>query len=192
MNDAKGWAAIGLISLFLIFPIKSSSAQEQGSAKSDVLINRLKVITKENDRLKQMVEAYEKQLAYLEDQNNKTAQTIKMLQDRLASEPAASQAAAPSSDADTSRLTKELADAHYNLGVMYQEQGKNDDAINEYKRVLMAKPDDAEAHYNLGLIYDTVKHDKAEALYYYRKYLELSPNASDKAEIQNQIDKLLD
>ena len=48
-------------------------------------------------------------------------------------------------------LNSNYPDAHYNLGVTLQEQGKHDAAIAAYNRALVITPDHANAHNNLGV-----------------------------------------
>ena len=45
----------------------------------------------------------------------------------------------------------DLADAQYNLGVIYQIQKRLPEAVSRFKEVLRLKPDDADAHYQLAL-----------------------------------------
>ena len=40
--------------------------------------------------------------------------------------------------------------AHYNLGIVFSEQGEPDQAIEHYRQAVALRPDYAEAHYNLG------------------------------------------
>jgi len=86
-----------------------------------------------------------------------------------------------------SRLKKEVADMHYNMGVIFQEDNKWDEAAMEYKKVLESDPKDADAHYNLALIYDTAKNDRKQALYHYRKYIELKPEADDILKVKEYL-----
>jgi len=44
--------------------------------------------------------------------------------------------------------------AHGSLGRAYQEIGRLDEAVEEYKRAIAIYPDDYKAHYNLGVVYD--------------------------------------
>ena len=46
------------------------------------------------------------------------------------------------------RINPDDAEAHFNLGVIYGQQGRTDEAIREYQAALRINPDDAEAHYN--------------------------------------------
>ena len=49
------------------------------------------------------------------------------------------------------RINPDYADAHYNLGVAYEQQDRTDEAIREYQAALRVNPDYADAHYNLGV-----------------------------------------
>jgi len=42
---------------------------------------------------------------------------------------------------------------HYNLGLAYQEQGRHDDAVREYRTAINLRPDLFSPHFNLGLVY---------------------------------------
>jgi len=42
---------------------------------------------------------------------------------------------------------------HYNLAEAYQEQGRLDDAVREYRTAINLRPDLVEPHFNLGLVY---------------------------------------
>jgi len=44
-----------------------------------------------------------------------------------------------------------LADAHYNLAVIYQSQKRLKEAVPQFQEVLRLKPSDPDAHYQLGL-----------------------------------------
>ena len=56
--------------------------------------------------------------------------------------------------------------AHFNIGVLYQEDEKFNDAIVAYKHALKIKPDYAEAHNNLGITFKGLgRLDEAKASY---------------------------
>ena len=48
-------------------------------------------------------------------------------------------------------LAPSLSHAHYNLGLVFTEQGKHEAAISCYRAVLAITPDDAPSHNNLGI-----------------------------------------
>ncbi len=64
--------------------------------------------------------------------------------------------------------------AHYNLGIVLNEQGNTDGAIAHYRQAVELRPSYAEAHYNLGglLVH---KGQPDEAIAHYEKALEINP-----------------
>ena len=84
-------------------------------------------------------------------------------------------------------MKPDYAEAHSNLGVAFQQQGKLDDAIACCRRALELKPDFAVANNNLGnALKDQGKLDEAVACY--RQALELAP---DYAEAHNNLGNVL-
>jgi tetratricopeptide (TPR) repeat protein len=64
---------------------------------------------------------------------------------------------------------------HNQLGIVYTKQGKLDEAIEEYKKVLLINPNNARALFNLGETYN--KQGKLnEAVEGYKKALSINPN----------------
>jgi tetratricopeptide (TPR) repeat protein len=185
MNDLKK-VLLAVVVIF-ICALKPLAAQPITTPSGNVdLVNRLRLITKENDRLKNIVETYEANLSKLEEEHSKTTQTIKQLQDQLTQGCSNSS----SGNEDVDRLVKELVDTHYNLGVIYQQQQKFDEAEMEYRKVLEVKPDDADALYNLAIIYDSHKNDSDQALLYYQKYLDSNPSPLDKTLVEDMMKRL--
>lgn len=88
------------------------------------------------------------------------------------------------------QLKKERALYHYNLAVAYTQAKLYDDALEAYDKSLALNPDNPEAYYNLGLLYSDVKNQPKIAAGYYKKYLELKPEAPDRNDVQILIDKL--
>ena len=73
--------------------------------------------------------------------------------------------------------------AHNNLGILYHNQGKDNEAINELREAVRLKSDYGDAYYNLGIAY--VKQGWFDrAIKEYRKALDLNP---DDAEIHNNL-----
>ena len=67
---------------------------------------------------------------------------------------------------------------HNNLGDLYREQGKLEEAEQQYLEALRINPNNAEAHYNLGLLYDKQGKLK-EAEEQYLEALRINPNDAD-------------
>jgi len=68
--------------------------------------------------------------------------------------------------------------AHFNLGVLYEDQDKLEEAEAAWKKAIEVDPDHAAAHYNLGVLYkDQDKLEEAEAEYL--KAIEVDPDLAD-------------
>src|SRR5262249_650926 len=64
--------------------------------------------------------------------------------------------------------------AHYNLGIVFSEQGKTDQAIDQYRQALALRAGYAEAHYNLGrLLVEQGRLD--DAIAHYGKAADMNP-----------------
>lgn len=87
-------------------------------------------------------------------------------------------------------LKEERALYHYNLGVAYSQIKFYAEAINEYEKSLMFNSNNPDAHYNLGILYGNFQGNPAKAKEHYRQYLELKPNAEDKAEVESWIKRI--
>ncbi|HXF11323.1 MAG TPA: tetratricopeptide repeat protein, partial [Desulfuromonadaceae bacterium] len=71
-------------------------------------------------------------------------------------------------------VTKDNLTAHLNLGYAYQQSGRPDDAMNEYRAVLKLEPDNVRAHNNLAnLLDDSGQTDQAIAEF--EQALEIDP-----------------
>ncbi len=77
------------------------------------------------------------------------------------------------------RLVKQLADTHYNLGVMFVNQKDFARAAQEFQQVVELEPDDADAYYNLGLIYAEHLPDRERAIKFFQRYLSVDPAGRD-------------
>ena len=65
------------------------------------------------------------------------------------------------------------ATPYYNLGVLAQDAGKEDDAIALYRRALELDPHLAEAHYNLATLFDQ-SGDSRAAIRHINEYRKLT------------------
>jgi len=87
------------------------------------------------------------------------------------------------------RLNPDDANAHLNLGVAYADQGQLEEAIAEYQEAIRIHPDYANAHFNLGLAYREQGRTE-EAIAEFETYLQLRPDASNRAEVEEEIERL--
>jgi len=65
------------------------------------------------------------------------------------------------------------AEAHYNLAIIFREQGAFRKAEAVYREVISLNPEFEDAHYNLAVLYDLYLDNPEEALQHYMKYMEL-------------------
>ena len=84
-------------------------------------------------------------------------------------------------------LQAEVADMHYNLGVILTKQNNFRAAMREYEKVLELKPDDKDSHYNLAIIYDEYMKDNKRALEHYRAYLKIAPEGKDTQKVRKWV-----
>ncbi|MGA1790237.1 MAG: tetratricopeptide repeat protein [bacterium] len=68
-------------------------------------------------------------------------------------------------------------------------RGDMEEAVRLYEQALRIHPDFPDAVYFLGLTYDLDFEDPVNAVYYYRRYLELEPNGKESAEVLGLLRK---
>ncbi|MBI1883688.1 MAG: tetratricopeptide repeat protein [Chlamydiae bacterium] len=67
--------------------------------------------------------------------------------------------------------------AHYNLGVLWIEEGKDPEAVGEFEKAVQLKPQDASSYLNLGYLYS--RNDMLEkAVDAYQKTIQYDPQAA--------------
>jgi Flp pilus assembly protein TadD len=79
---------------------------------------------------------------------------------------------------------------HYNMGCMYKLYKHFDKAESEFLSALRVAPDDPNIHYNLGILYDDDLGNKEGARKHYARFLELSQNEQDRAQVQEWLSSL--
>ena len=77
--------------------------------------------------------------------------------------------------------TEESAGTHARLGSVYQQQGKTDDAIREFRAALDVVPGMPDALFSLGWTYSQ-QGNKAEAIRFLKKYVDVA-GANERADI---------
>jgi tetratricopeptide (TPR) repeat protein len=79
--------------------------------------------------------------------------------------------------------------AEFNLGNLYDEQGRLDEALQHYRRALALNPQYADAHFNLALLCERLG-DPLKAVHHWKTYLKLD-NSGQWAEIaRRQLERL--
>lgn len=82
-----------------------------------------------------------------------------------------------------------LAEKNVEVGTFYLKKKNYDAAIERFLDAIRYKSNHAKAHRLLAEAYDK-KGDKADAVVYYRKYLEILPAAEDAEKVRKRIEKL--
>ena len=75
-------------------------------------------------------------------------------------------------------------DARYNFALALKAAGYVPDAVNELKKVVAARPDEARAHLALANLYAQTLHDTTLARHHYLKVLELNPDGPQSSDIR--------
>jgi len=73
----------------------------------------------------------------------------------------------------TLQVTKNNDLAHYNFGLALKDQGKMEEALNEFRKTINIKAYSADAHNNMGIILEMHFKKYDEAIYYYRQALQI-------------------
>jgi len=93
------------------------------------------------------------------------------------------QQAPPGSDAEDERnpffrqASKDIADLNY------------PSAIKQFEKAIAANPNVVKAYLQIGLLYGDKLGDPVSAIYFYQKYLEARPNASEREEVLAAMEK---
>jgi tetratricopeptide (TPR) repeat protein len=90
---------------------------------------------------------------------------------------------------DTGTYDPVSAEDDIEVGGFYMHKGDIDAAISRYKDAIRLRSNFAKPRLLLAEAYEK-KHDKRNALKYYKEYLEVFPKAPDAKKIQSRIDKL--
>jgi hypothetical protein len=98
-------------------------------------------------------------------------------------------AAGPGCGGDSTSLASELDDSSYRDGQQMERQGRWDEALADYLKVIERRGDSApESNLDAGLIYLNHIKDPVFSIYHFRKYLELEPNSKQAVYVRGLID----
>jgi len=83
----------------------------------------------------------------------------------------------------------ETDDPYYRHGDQLKRQGRYQEALGEYLKVIAKRHDDApEAHLEAGLIYQQYVKDPLYAIYHFRRYLDLQRNSKQADLVRQRIE----
>jgi len=98
-------------------------------------------------------------------------------------------ASGPGCGGDAASLSSEMDDSNYRDGKQMERQGRWDEALSDYLKVIDRRGDSApESNLDAGLIYLNHIKDPIFAIYHFRKYLELEPNSKQAVYVRGLID----
>jgi tetratricopeptide (TPR) repeat protein len=90
---------------------------------------------------------------------------------------------------DRATFGGEVNDPYYQRGKELLRQGRNQEALGAFLKVVDKRSDDApESHLEAGLLYQQYLKDPIAAIYHFRKYLELQPNSRQADLVRQRID----
>jgi LysM repeat protein len=90
---------------------------------------------------------------------------------------------------ESGSLSSEMDDSYYRDGQQMERQGRWEEALTDYLKVIDRRPDTApESNLDAGLIYLNHIKDPIFAIYHFRKYLELEPNSKQAVYVKGLVD----
>jgi len=87
-------------------------------------------------------------------------------------------------------LQNERAMLYQELGTAYTQAKLFDLAIEAYEKSLSFNSRNPDVHYNLGLLYKHSRNNSKKAVYHFKKYLQLNPEAKNREEVKYLIEML--
>jgi LysM repeat protein len=85
-------------------------------------------------------------------------------------------------------VVNETDEKQYQLGQDYKSQGRMEDALGAFRRVIDARRDSAESHLEAGYIYLRTLKDPVRAIYFFDQYLRLKPQSSQATQVRQLIE----
>ncbi len=84
-------------------------------------------------------------------------------------------------------LKRRLIASNFDLGNIYYDLGRYDEALAQYHNALRLDPHLAWAHHNLAIIYDYHFGDMGKAKYHYRQYMALKPAEEEASKVKMRL-----
>ncbi len=93
---------------------------------------------------------------------------------------------------DTGETLTEEQERAFQRGKQLLREGRQDDALRSFLRVIDRRPRDApESHFEAADIYLTHLEEPVEAIYHFRRYLEQKPNSPQADLVRGQINRAM-
>jgi chromosome segregation ATPase len=84
----------------------------------------------------------------------------------------------------------EKRDMHYNMAMVYAQEGRAAEAEVEYLSALELDPTHTDIHFNLAILYEEQLKRREKAAIHYRRYLKLAPHGDDSDSVRNWLLRL--
>lgn len=84
-------------------------------------------------------------------------------------------------------VVSETDEKQYQLAKNFQAQGRTEDALNAFLRVIDARRDAPESHLEVGNIYLDAFKDPISSIYHLKRYLQLKPDSPQAVQVQQLI-----
>ncbi|MDD5431548.1 MAG: tetratricopeptide repeat protein [Candidatus Omnitrophica bacterium] len=112
----------------------------------------------------------------LEKEREKSKESIEKLQDKVYTL--------------SNKRDLEMAQLYEKLGTAYVQAKLYEDAITAYTKSLKINRKNAQVHYDLGLLYKHSLNNNSKAIYHFKQYLWIKPDAPNRKDIEYLINML--
>jgi LysM repeat protein len=85
-------------------------------------------------------------------------------------------------------IVSETDEKQYQLGQDYKSQGRMEEALSAFLRVVDARRDAPESHLEAGYIYLRTMKDPVRAIYHFDRYLQFKPQSPQAAQVRQLIE----
>lgn len=85
-------------------------------------------------------------------------------------------------------VVSETDEKQYQLGQDYKSQGRMENALDAFLRVIDARRDAPESHLEVGYIYLRTMKDPVRAIYHFDRYLQFKPQSPQSAQVRQLIE----
>jgi tetratricopeptide (TPR) repeat protein len=90
---------------------------------------------------------------------------------------------------DSPSLSAEIDDSNYRIGQQFEKEGRWEEALAAYLRVINKRGDAApESHLDAGLIYLNHLQNPVFAIYHLSRYLQMEPNSKNAVNVKGMIE----
>jgi len=85
-------------------------------------------------------------------------------------------------------VVSETDEKQYQLAKGYQAQGRVEEALSAFLRVIDARRDAPESHFEAGYIYLQEMKDPISAIYHFKRYIQLKPDSNQLMQVEQLVE----